>query len=96
MDAVWVILIVGAVLTLYLLPSLIAVGRHTQLALVILVLDLLLGWTIVGWFTALAMAMLLPSVARVAPGASVAPTQAADPPADTSAAAIPLPPAREG
>lgn len=43
---------------LYFLPAIIAAARHTHNATGILVLNLLLGWTVVGWFVALLMAIL--------------------------------------
>jgi len=95
MDAVWVVLIIGGLLALYILPSLIAAGRHTEMILVILVLNLLLGWTILGWFVALALAMLLPPLAATAatPGPTTTEPGA---PAASGASAVGLPPAREG
>jgi T4 superinfection immunity protein len=44
------------VLCLYLLPTVVAIRRaHHQLA-AILIVDVFLGWTFVGWVVALAMA----------------------------------------
>ncbi len=44
-------LVVG--LLIYFLPSIIALARGHQNALAIFVLDLLLGWTFLGWVAAL-------------------------------------------
>jgi Superinfection immunity protein len=41
---------------LYFLPAIIAAARHTHNATGILLLNLFLGWTMVGWFVALVMA----------------------------------------
>ena len=41
------------ILTLYFLPSLIAVYRKHQDWLAICMVNLFLGWTIIGWFRAL-------------------------------------------
>jgi hypothetical protein len=42
---------------LYFLPAIIAALRHTHNATGILLLNLFLGWTMVGWFVALLMAI---------------------------------------
>jgi hypothetical protein len=42
---------------LYFLPAIIAAVRHTHNATAILLLNLFLGWTVVGWFVALLMAL---------------------------------------
>lgn len=42
---------------LYFLPSIIAAVRHTHNAMGILLLNLFLGWTVVGWLVALLMAI---------------------------------------
>jgi hypothetical protein len=41
----------------YFLPAIIAAARHTHNASGILLLNLLFGWTVVGWFVALLMAI---------------------------------------
>jgi hypothetical protein len=41
----------------YFLPAIIAAVRHTHNASGILLLNLLLGWTVVGWCVALLMAI---------------------------------------
>jgi Superinfection immunity protein len=43
---------------LYFLPAIIAAARQTHNATGILVLNLFLGWTIVGWFVALLLSIL--------------------------------------
>lgn len=42
---------------LYFLPAIIAAVRHTHNSGGILLLNIFLGWTVVGWFVALMMAM---------------------------------------
>ncbi len=42
---------------LYFLPAIIAAVRHTHNATGILLLNIFLGWTVVGWFVALLMAI---------------------------------------
>ncbi len=42
---------------LYFLPSLVAVARHTHNTTGIFLLNLLLGWTGIGWFIALILAL---------------------------------------
>ena len=42
---------------LYFLPAIIAAARHTHNATGVLLLNLFLGWTMIGWFVALLMAI---------------------------------------
>jgi hypothetical protein len=42
---------------LYFLPAIIAAARHTHNATGILLLNLFLGWTMIGWLVALLMAI---------------------------------------
>lgn len=42
---------------LYFLPAIIAAVRHTHNSTAILLLNVFLGWTIVGWFVALLMSI---------------------------------------
>ncbi|MFZ1938574.1 MAG: superinfection immunity protein [Terracidiphilus sp.] len=44
-------------IALYFLPAIIAAARHTHNAMGILMLNLFLGWTGIGWFIALLMAI---------------------------------------
>jgi hypothetical protein len=43
---------------LYFLPAIIAAARHTHNSAGILLLNIFLGWTGIGWFVALLMALL--------------------------------------
>jgi hypothetical protein len=45
-------------LTLYFLPALIAAIRRAQHGLAIAVLNLALGWTVIGWFATLIWAVV--------------------------------------
>ena len=42
---------------LYFLPAIIAAVRHTHNATSILLLNIFFGWTVIGWFVVLAMAI---------------------------------------
>ena len=44
-------------LALYFLPAIVAAVRHTHNATAILLLNLFLGWTVIGWCVALLMAV---------------------------------------
>ena len=52
----WLFLAIGSIL-LYFLPALVAEHRHKANQLAILVLNLLLGWTLIGWTIALVWAL---------------------------------------
>jgi hypothetical protein len=43
----------GVPLALYFLPSIIALARNKRDALAIFLLNLFLGWSVIGWFVAL-------------------------------------------
>jgi len=51
----------------YFLPSIIAMARHKSNLPAILLLNLLLGWSIIGWFVALFWALSAERVAYVYP-----------------------------
>jgi hypothetical protein len=51
------IIVIGAAAGAYLLPTLIAVIRHVPNAGSVAVINILLGWTFVGWVAALAMSV---------------------------------------
>ena len=48
-------------LVFYIVPCCVAAGRDHPSATAILVFNLALGWTVVGWFAALAWAALTPA-----------------------------------
>ncbi len=66
---------IAIALFVYFLPSLVAVLRRCKEANQIFVLDLYLGWTVIGWVTALQWALDLP---RTKPGTALAPVLAND------------------
>jgi hypothetical protein len=45
------------VIGLYFLPAIVASVRHTHNSTAILLLNIFLGWTVIGWFFALMMAI---------------------------------------
>ncbi len=57
-EVVGVIVLVVLVVALYLLPSLIATSRQKRNAGAIFLLNLLLGWTVLGWVIALVWSAL--------------------------------------
>lgn len=46
----------AAAIAAYFVPAIIAAARHVPNAGSVIVVDLLLGWTVIGWIVALAMA----------------------------------------
>ncbi len=53
-------IIIGlALITLYFLPSLIAKIKHRRQGLAIVLLNLFLGWTLIGWVAALVWAVMV-------------------------------------
>ena len=53
MESLVILLIAGVV---YFLPTIVAVDRHVPNTGAVFVINLLLGWTLLGWVVALAMA----------------------------------------
>ncbi len=52
--------VVLVLLTIYFLPTLIALMRHHHNRLAIFILNLLLGWTLLGWIVAMVWAFTKP------------------------------------
>ena len=73
---------------LYVVPSLIVAARRPTMTLLVIAVNLLMGWTIIGWFVSLALALLLPRAAATPPQPGV--QQAAG----ATMAATPQPPAQ--
>ncbi|NNN12591.1 MAG: superinfection immunity protein [Acidimicrobiaceae bacterium] len=46
----------AAIFTFYFLPTIIAFSRRVPNSVSVLVINIFLGWTLIGWFVALAMA----------------------------------------
>jgi hypothetical protein len=42
---------------LYFLPAIVAAARHTHNSTAILLINIFLGWTIIGWFVAFLMSI---------------------------------------
>ena len=74
MDAVWIVGLVGV----YLIPTLIVAVRRPTPWLITVAVNVIVGWTIVGWFVALALAMLMPTL-RATPAPIDVPSISADP-----------------
>lgn len=53
-DHLGLVLVVAA---LYFLPAIVAYSRHHHSAATILVINVFLGWTFIGWVVALAMSV---------------------------------------
>ena len=91
--------VAAASVALYLLPALIAWARHLPAVTTVVILDVLAGWTLIGWAIALAIA-LSPGRHRAAPGKRPPPQPAlprrsagwAGPPGPPPARAVPAPP----
>ncbi|MDR2455098.1 MAG: superinfection immunity protein [Deltaproteobacteria bacterium] len=52
-NPLFLLLFFGAMALLYVLPSIIALARRHQRAAPIILLDIALGWTLLGWLWAL-------------------------------------------
>lgn len=55
------LIVIGILLALYFLPSLVAAMRHHRQAVAIFMLNIFLGWTLLGWVVALVWACMNPS-----------------------------------
>ncbi len=56
MDVLWTLAIVAVALAVYFAPTLLALHRKVTNTGSVLVINLFLGWTLIGWVVALAMA----------------------------------------
>lgn len=56
--SIFQIIVLAAFLAAYLIPTFVALGRKKQNALAIAALNVVLGWTLVGWAGALVWACL--------------------------------------
>ena len=57
MDEILRLAIIAAIFIVYFLPWIIAARRDTKMRSVVAILNLFLGWTILFWFLALALAL---------------------------------------
>ena len=55
------IVIIAAAVAAYLLPTFIAWSRHAPGLIATAIINVTLGWTLIGWLAALAMAMRRPA-----------------------------------
>jgi hypothetical protein len=55
-SVIFVLILIGISVALYMLPSIVGWRRHVVNIGSIVTVNLLLGWTLVGWVVALAMA----------------------------------------
>src|SRR5205807_6536036 len=83
MDPRWEVVLFA----LYVVPSLVVAARRPTKTLLVIAVNLLLGWTIIGWFVSVALALLLPPAAAQPPQSGVLQANGA------ATAAIPEPPA---
>lgn len=77
-DLVWTLGVLGFIFGLYFLPAIVAFAREVPSKWSIGVINLFLGWTLVGWVVALAMAVrsVPPSPAMLAHAAPTTSTRA--------------------
>lgn len=67
-------LVIGIALGLYLLPSIVALNRKVANKWSVVVINALLGWTLIGWAVALAMAVRDAPAKRDTPAQTSRPT----------------------
>lgn len=72
MHAFTTTLIVIAVTAAYFAPAIVAVRRRVTSAGSVFVVDLFLGWTVIGWIVALAMALRTSTLPPAGKGSGVA------------------------
>ena len=57
-EVVWVLLVIAACFAVYMIPTWIAMFRGHRNHLAIFALNLLLGWSVLGWVAALVWALM--------------------------------------
>lgn len=57
MDSIFGLYLIALLVGLYFLPTAIALDRHVMNKWSVVVINLLLGWTLIGWVVALAMSV---------------------------------------
>jgi len=70
---IFLILITLFAIALYFVPTIIAVLRHSHLTLPVVLINVLLGWTLIGWVVALVMSLMEPGQASAIASAMTAP-----------------------
>jgi hypothetical protein len=63
----WLLLVLLASFALYFVPTIVAVTRQSHMLAAVVVVNVLLGWTFIGWVVALVMAVLRPAVVSAPP-----------------------------
>ncbi|MGZ5859103.1 MAG: superinfection immunity protein [Burkholderiaceae bacterium] len=56
MEVIGIIIVFSLILSIYFLPSFVAIGRAHHQTSAIVLLNLFLGWTLLGWVLALVWA----------------------------------------
>ncbi len=56
MSGLGALLVIIVVIALYLLPTIVAASRHKENIGTVVVINVFLGWSFIGWVVALAMA----------------------------------------
>lgn len=56
-TALEMLVLILIIFPLYLLPTLLAIARHKRQAAAIVTLNVVAGWTLIGWVAALAWAL---------------------------------------
>lgn len=56
MDVIWTLWIVAATICIYLIPTFVAYQRGVPNRASVAVINVFLGWSLIGWVVALAMA----------------------------------------
>jgi hypothetical protein len=67
-DILTSLLVVGAALGIYLAPAIIAIARKVVNVWSVVVVNVFLGWTLIGWVVALAMSVRTSTTAKPAGG----------------------------
>jgi Superinfection immunity protein len=64
MDSIVIFVVAVSTLAVYLLPGFVAACRDHPRATAVFVLNLVLGWTVIGWIAALVWAIRTPAAER--------------------------------
>lgn len=61
MSLIFSLVVLGVLIGIYFVPAIVANANHKRNTGAILILNLLLGWTIIGWVVALVWAVMVDS-----------------------------------
>jgi hypothetical protein len=64
---VWLLFFLLVSFVLYFVPTIVAVARQSHLLAAVAVVNVLLGWTFIGWVVAFVMAVMRPTVVSAPP-----------------------------